>query len=116
MPSTRVIVLNSADLYVRTVHAEMAAQMVSSGEAEMANGSCRGRAIRLVTSLIGAPARPCSPLTPHSYGCSRYVRKEVLRLHRPNGESYVSAVYNFKHIDPDEQRLTVVGRRWGVVP
>lgn len=101
-----VAVLSSTNRQVRTVHAELAFEMIRRGEAQAACRGGRVRAIRLVWSLVGKMVGPCSKLTAHSYGCSRYVRRETINL-----QEGVSTIYSFKSIDPEEQGLTFCGAK-----
>ena len=109
MNITTVALLSSTNRNVRTVHTELAEEMVRRGAAEPSYHNGRLHAIRLLGSLYGAMVGPCSKLTAHSYGCSRYVRRETIKARSEDGRSFVSTIYSFKKIDSEEQRLTFFG-------
>ena len=99
---------------MKTVHPEMALSMVNGGDAEELAAPGRGKPVRAIMlvcrSLPQYVGRP-KALSPASYGCARYVRKVVVQG-GACGATF-GAYYEFKKIDPDEHKLTVVGRTWG---
>ncbi len=97
----RVRVISPAGDHIYTVHAEEAARMVRSGQAEKRGGARRVAQIALVCSLMGERRGPCSPASVRQYTGQKYTYRQAITREG----AVVAYVTAFKHISKRDRPL-----------